>query len=45
MKLEIEREAIKKETTTKAKDRLKDIEKEVADLKEKTSEIELKVEE
>jgi ATP-dependent Clp protease ATP-binding subunit ClpB len=42
MKLEIEREALKKETTTKAKDRLKDIEKEIADLREQTSEIELK---
>lgn len=42
MKLEIEREAIKKETTTKAKDRMKEIEKAVADLKEQTSEIELK---
>jgi ATP-dependent Clp protease ATP-binding subunit ClpB len=42
MKLEIEREAIKKETTAKAKDRLKEIDKAVADLKEQTSEIELK---
>ncbi|MES2437160.1 MAG: AAA family ATPase [Patescibacteria group bacterium] len=42
MRLEIEREAIKKETTTKAKDRLKQIDKEIADFKEQTSEIELK---
>ena len=44
MRLEIEREALKKEamTSKKAKIRVKKIEKEVADLKEKTSEIELK---
>lgn len=45
MKLEIEREALKKEfenKNTKVKGRLEDIEKEVADLKEKTSEIDLK---
>jgi len=45
MKLEIEREALKKEATgknTKLKTRLLDIEKEIADLKEKTSEIDLK---
>ena len=44
MRLEIEREALKKETVTskKAKARTKKIEKEIADLKEKTSEIELK---
>jgi ATP-dependent Clp protease ATP-binding subunit ClpB len=42
MKLEIEKEALKKETTTKAKDRVKEIEKEIADLKEQTSEIEFK---
>ena len=44
MRLEIEREALKKESLTskKAKTRTKKIEKEIADLKEKTSEIELK---
>ena len=45
MKLEIEREALKKEVTNKngkVKIRLQDIEKEVADLKEKTAEIDLK---
>lgn len=45
LRLEIEREALKKEAATgakKAKDRVKEIEKEIADLKEKTSEIELK---
>ncbi len=43
MKLEIEREALKKETKNpKIKERVKTIEKEIADLKEKTSEIELK---
>jgi ATP-dependent Clp protease ATP-binding subunit ClpB len=42
MKLEIEKQAISKEKTTKAKARLKEIEKDIADLKEKTSEIELK---
>jgi len=45
MKLEIEREALKKEAggkNIKLKNRLQDIEKEVADLKEKTSEIDLK---
>lgn len=45
VKLEIEREALKKEATgknTKLKTRLQDIEKEIADLKEKTSEIDLK---
>src|SRR3989338_2545869 len=45
MKLEIEREALKKEAENKngkAKTRLKDIEKEIADLKEKTAEIDLK---
>jgi ATP-dependent Clp protease ATP-binding subunit ClpB len=45
LRLEIEREALKKEATEgdkKAKARVKDIEKEIADLKEKTSEIELK---
>lgn len=43
-RLEIEREALKKEATTSktAKSRIKKIEKEIADLKEKTSEIELK---
>lgn len=47
MKLEIEREALKKELhadskNPKAKARIKDIEKEIADLKERTQEIELK---
>jgi ATP-dependent Clp protease ATP-binding subunit ClpB len=43
MKLEIEREALKKETkTAKVIARVKAIETEIADLKEKTSEIELK---
>ncbi|MEX0919209.1 MAG: AAA family ATPase, partial [Parcubacteria group bacterium] len=43
MKLEIEKEALKKESKNpKVKTRLKDIEKEIADLREKTSEIELK---
>jgi ATP-dependent Clp protease ATP-binding subunit ClpB len=45
MKLEIEKEALKKEVENKngkAKLRLQDIEKEIADLKEKTSEIDLK---
>ncbi len=43
MKLEIEKEALKKETkNAKVSARLKAIEKEIADLKEKTSEIELK---
>jgi len=48
MKLEIEREALNNEVEVskrpkkKTKDRLKEIEKEIADLKEKTSEIELK---
>ena len=45
MKLEIEREALKKEVENKngkVKGRLEDIEKEVADLKEKTAEIDLK---
>ena len=43
MKLEIEKEALKNETkNAKVNARLKAIEKEVADLKEKTSEIELK---
>ncbi|MDP2705301.1 MAG: AAA family ATPase [Patescibacteria group bacterium] len=46
-KLEIEREALKKEASetkgnTKAKLRIKEIEKEVADLREQTSELELK---
>ena len=42
-RLEIEKEALKKETNSrKAKARIADIEKEVADLKEKTAEIELK---
>ena len=43
MKLEIEREALKKETKNpKVKTRLKVIDKEIADLREETSEIELK---
>lgn len=43
MKLEIEREALKKETkSAKVTTRLKAIDKEIADLREKTAEIELK---
>ncbi|HEY4490049.1 MAG TPA: AAA family ATPase [Candidatus Paceibacterota bacterium] len=47
MKLEIEREALKREINTenkspKTKARIKEIEKEIADLREKTSEVELK---
>jgi len=42
MRLEIEREALKKETTKTAKDRVKIIEAEIGNLKEQTSEIELK---
>ncbi len=46
MKLEIEREALKKEINStknpKTKARIREIEKDIADLKEKTSEIELK---
>lgn len=46
MKLEIEREALKREINStknpKTKSRIKEIEKEIADLKEKTSELELK---
>lgn len=45
MKLEIEKEALKKEAenkSVKAKKRLLDIEKEIADLKEKTAELDLK---
>ncbi len=42
VKLQIEQEALKKETDPKSKARLKEIEKQVADLKEETSEIELK---
>ena len=44
VKLEIEREALKKESTksNKVKTRLREIEKEIADLKEKTAEIDLK---
>ncbi len=41
-RLEIEKEALKKETTKKAKARIKTIEGEIADLKEKTGEHELK---
>jgi ATP-dependent Clp protease ATP-binding subunit ClpB len=42
MRFEIEREALKKETTKEAKSRMQKIEKEIADLKEGTSELELK---
>ncbi|OHA95978.1 MAG: ATP-dependent chaperone ClpB, partial [Candidatus Zambryskibacteria bacterium RIFCSPHIGHO2_02_FULL_39_82] len=42
VKLQIEYEALKKETDQKSKARIKDIEKEIADLKEETREIELK---
>ncbi len=42
MRLEIEREALKKETNKESKARVSKIEKEIADLKEKTSELELK---
>ena len=42
MRLEIEREALKKENTKEAKGRMNKIEKEVADLKESTAELELK---
>ena len=42
MRLEIEREALKKETTKTARARSATIEKEIADLKEGTSELELK---
>lgn len=46
MKLEIEKQALSKEAKStrdsKAKNRIKDIDKEIADLKEKTSELELK---
>ncbi len=42
LKLQIEHEALKKETDSKSKARLKEIEKLIADLKEETSEIELK---
>ena len=47
MRLEIEREALKRETqeskaSAKSKQRIKDIEKEIADLKEQTAEIALK---
>ena len=44
MRLEIEREALRKETkqTTKTANRIKKIEKDIADLKEETSELELK---
>lgn len=43
VKLEIEKEALKKESKNpKVKSRLKDIEKEIADFKEQTAEIELK---
>lgn len=42
IKLEIEREALKKETDQKSKARVKEIDQELADLKEKTGEIELK---
>ncbi len=42
VKLEIEREALKKETDQKSKARVKVIDESIADLKEKTGEIELK---
>ena len=42
VKLEIEREALKHETDSKSKTRVADIESQIADLKEKTSEIEVK---
>ncbi|MHB1316864.1 MAG: ATP-dependent Clp protease ATP-binding subunit [Minisyncoccota bacterium] len=42
IKLEIEREALKKEIDQKSKARVKEIEQSLADLKEKTGEIELK---
>lgn len=42
VKLQIEYEALKKETDNKSKARLKEIDKEIADLKEETREIELK---
>lgn len=42
MRLEIEKEALKKEQSKKSKDRVKVIEKDIADLKEQTSEIELR---
>ncbi len=42
VKLQIEFEALKKESDPKSKARTKEIEKEIADLKEETSEIELK---
>jgi ATP-dependent Clp protease ATP-binding subunit ClpB len=42
MRLEIEREALKKETGKEAKLRMSKIEQEIADLKESTSELELK---
>ena len=42
VKLEIEREALKNETDSKSKARVTDIESQIADLKEKTSEIEVK---
>ena len=42
MRLEIEREALKKETNKESKLRMHKIEKEIADLRESTSELELK---
>ncbi|MES2213693.1 MAG: AAA family ATPase [Patescibacteria group bacterium] len=42
VKLEIEREALKKEADPKTKIRIKEIEKKIADLKEETREIDLK---
>ena len=42
MRLEIEREALKKETNKESKVRMHTIEKEIADFKESTSELELK---
>jgi ATP-dependent Clp protease ATP-binding subunit ClpB len=42
VKLEIEKEALKKEIDSKSKNRVKEIETQIADLREKTSELELK---
>jgi ATP-dependent Clp protease ATP-binding subunit ClpB len=42
VKLEIEREALKKETDSKSKARLKEVDREIADLKEETRELDLK---
>ncbi len=42
MRLEVEKEALKKEETAKAKSRIKEIEKSISELKEKNQELELK---